>query len=132
MEDRKANRRRRLWLQAGNTLARDPTARIACPTCGRGVLVVSDVRIMDETRVERWMRCDTCGSANTMLMTLEQAAGSAFQTQPPRVGGKPSEQETSAGENAEIKAPAKEFDWADSKAVENLVVEAVKAIRKKE
>jgi len=113
-DNREKRRSRSLWLQAGSALARDPTARVACPTCGRGVLVVTDAPVMDGSRIERWMRCDTCGSANTMLMTPEQAAG-ASRVQPPRE-----------------QAPGGEFDWTDSTAVENLVVEAVKSIRKKE
>jgi hypothetical protein len=69
--DADVRRRQRLWIQAGIALGQDPSARIVCPNCGTGVLVVTDEPIWDGSHIERWMRCDHCGAANTAIVALE-------------------------------------------------------------
>jgi hypothetical protein len=107
------------WIEAGHLLARDPSARIACPSCGRGVLVVSDETIPDGRHVERWMRCNACGRANTILLTFEQASHrpSASTSWLVKTGGGVFANQT--------------FDWTDKASVEDLVKRAVKSIRGK-
>jgi hypothetical protein len=58
-----------LWAQAGEALAADPTAKVVCPTCGLGVLQVDDRTIWNESRIERWMRCDHCNTANAVILS---------------------------------------------------------------
>jgi hypothetical protein len=111
MDNREAAAVSRAWIEAGSLLARDRSARIVCPSCGRGVLIVSDEPTPDGTHVERWMRCNACGNANTILLTLGQGSGA--------VGEKASGQSADGG-----------FDWTDKRAVEDLVKRAVKSLRK--
>jgi transcription elongation factor Elf1 len=57
------------WLEVGQILARDPTAKVACPVCGQSTIVVTDVRsATDPTRFERHMRCSNCGASNILLI----------------------------------------------------------------
>ena len=69
----------RAWIEAGKLVSTDPSARIACPSCGRGVLIVSDELLPDGAHVDRWMRCNACGIANALFMTLDQASGRAYR-----------------------------------------------------
>jgi hypothetical protein len=47
------------WIEAGEILARDPKAIVACPKCGQGTLHLIDVRV-DPTTVARDIQCLTC------------------------------------------------------------------------
>lgn len=71
--------RRRLerWIDAGRILAQDPSAKVVCPECDTGVLMVQDGYAPDGVRFERWMRCNVCGHANTMLMRRDEDAGAS-------------------------------------------------------
>ncbi len=103
------------WLEAGRTLANDPSARVVCPNCGLGILKVSDVSIWNGSRVERWMRCDYCGTANTMLMTSAHATG-----QDP---AEPKHEPTRCCSDKPV------LQTDDPSLVDQLVVDAVKANR---
>jgi DNA-directed RNA polymerase subunit RPC12/RpoP len=61
-------------------LAKDPTASVLCPSCGKRDLVVEDMPLKwvgpEALRIEwstphfeRWMRCPECGAKNHALMS---------------------------------------------------------------
>jgi hypothetical protein len=56
------------WVQAGITLAKDPTARVLCPTNADADLVVYDIDL-GPTHIERVFTCPKCGARNFMRMT---------------------------------------------------------------
>jgi hypothetical protein len=47
------------WIEAGEILARDPKAAVACPKCGQKTLHLIDVRV-DPINVGRDIQCLTC------------------------------------------------------------------------
>ena len=104
-------RYRRGWIAAAHALAQDPSARLTCPSCGRGVLVVRDEPISSGARVERWMRCNACRATNTLLITPDQASGKAASSTPSDT--------------------AKETKETGESEFRDLVIEAVKSMRKK-
>jgi hypothetical protein len=116
----KARQQMRLWIDAGKTLAQDPTARVVCPSCGLGTLDVHDQVVWKGERVERWMRCDYCSVANSLLMTPSDA------------GIHPSSSAGSLHEkNDDQSGASQSVDWCDQKAIDRLVVEAVKLNKEK-
>lgn len=112
-----------LWLDAGKTLAQDPSARVVCPSCGLGILQVRDEIVWNGERIERWMKCDNCGKANTLLLTPDQVANA------PTSNATESSEAANAAEKNDRNA---QFDWSDSDAVKQLVIDAVKSNKKKE
>ena len=50
---------RKAWLQAGRTLALDPTQSVDCPSCGNATLVVRNLP-SDDNCVERHIVCPAC------------------------------------------------------------------------
>jgi hypothetical protein len=67
-DSQEGRRYRQGWMAAGTVLGQDPSATVTCPSCGIGILVVTDAMFSDGSGVERWMRCNVCRHANTMLM----------------------------------------------------------------
>jgi len=55
------------WIEAGKTLAANPDAKVKCPCCGTAFLSVQDVPA-GHTKIERHLRCPTCGAYNAILM----------------------------------------------------------------
>lgn len=49
------------WIEAGEILAKDPTAIVICPACGKGRLLVKDEPISGLDAVDRYLVCDNCG-----------------------------------------------------------------------
>jgi len=66
MDSAEAQRYRKGWLAAGIALGHDPSATVTCPSCGSGILIVTDATFPGG--LERWMRCNVCRQANTLLM----------------------------------------------------------------
>jgi|JI10StandDraft_1071094.scaffolds.fasta_scaffold42332_2 predicted RNA-binding Zn-ribbon protein involved in translation (DUF1610 family) len=64
------NDRWKEWASAGKTLAADPTAKVLCPECYQGFLVVED-RYPESSvdKFERCLQCPKCGKLNILLMT---------------------------------------------------------------
>lgn len=50
---------RNAWLQAGRTLALDPTQSVTCPSCGNATLVVENLP-SDDKCIERHIFCPVC------------------------------------------------------------------------
>lgn len=58
---------RRRWITAAATLAKDPTARVLCPTRGDDYLSVEDVPYdADPTMFARYLRCPKCGAVEVL------------------------------------------------------------------
>jgi hypothetical protein len=59
------------WIEAAKILAVDPTAIVRCPERGDGVLRIHDELFAhDETMMERYLVCDTCGARNALRMKV--------------------------------------------------------------
>ncbi len=56
------------WIDALKTLAVDREARVRCPERDDGWLTVIDVPCYGDTKIERYMTCDSCGARNVALM----------------------------------------------------------------
>lgn len=54
------------WIEAGETLAKDPTAIVICPECEKGRLIVKDEPILGLDAVDRYLICDNCGKYNVI------------------------------------------------------------------
>jgi hypothetical protein len=62
----------RKWREAANILAKDPTAKVKCPECGVGNLLVKDVLIEGQRKLDRYMQCDSCSKWNVMTMDIPE------------------------------------------------------------
>lgn len=59
---------RQKWIQAGVLLAKERNARVECPTCGIGILEVSDQSHPDELGVvDRYLTCPSCGAREVLV-----------------------------------------------------------------
>lgn len=67
------------WISVAKRISADKSARVVCPECNNGILIVTDEIILNGSHVERWMRCNTCGKANTLLMTREQVTNGSVE-----------------------------------------------------
>lgn len=57
------------WIEAGKILAVNPDAQVMCPRFLDAYLEVQDVRFPDDPeKLERIMRCPTCGAMNILLL----------------------------------------------------------------
>jgi len=70
----------RRWIEAAKVLASDPSQIVRCPDRDDGVLIVEDVVSSDPTRMERYLRCETCGAWNVMRMRVPGAKAPADET----------------------------------------------------
>lgn len=59
------------WIEAGKTLAVDPSAQVMCPVCGKGYLVVTDVPWKDGLHLDRHMQCPDCGARNVLTKLVK-------------------------------------------------------------
>ena len=58
---------RQEWIRVAAALGRDPTLRLPCPSCGKGVLEVEDIMYeVDPTLMSRTLRCPSCGQTETL------------------------------------------------------------------
>lgn len=56
------------WVEAAKILGADPTAKVRCPRHDDDFLEVIDVPLPGRPgRVERHLRCPTCGAYNSIL-----------------------------------------------------------------
>jgi hypothetical protein len=60
------------WVEAGKTLAVDPSAVVRCPERDDGILLVHDEVISGGEMMERYMVCETCGARNILLMRIKR------------------------------------------------------------
>jgi hypothetical protein len=60
------------WRDAANVLAKDRHAKVKCPECGIGHLLVKDVRIKGQNKLDRYMQCDNCSLYNVMTMGIPE------------------------------------------------------------
>ena len=53
------------WLDAAQILGKDKNAKVQCPSCGIGILIVRDEEF-DETQIDRYLICNNCGKWNVI------------------------------------------------------------------
>jgi hypothetical protein len=56
------------WLEAAKVLSKDVTAKISCPECSKGVLLVKDEEIDDWNKIDRYLICNNCGRWEVITM----------------------------------------------------------------
>lgn len=58
------------WIEAGKSIATDPSIKILCPVCQKVYLKVRDIpNENNPSEVERQMLCDKCGAFNALRLT---------------------------------------------------------------
>jgi DNA-directed RNA polymerase subunit RPC12/RpoP len=72
MVDDKTKERFRKWGEAANILAKNPTAKVRCPECSIGYLIVKDVLVESQNKLDRYMQCDNCSSYNVITMEIPE------------------------------------------------------------
>lgn len=66
----------RKWIEAGNCVAKNPTAEVRCPVDpSHGNLVVTDHYVAGATTFERVMQCPKCSARNVLRMTYSKTSG---------------------------------------------------------
>jgi rubredoxin len=63
-----ANDERDRWIEAAKA-AVDVSARITCPRCRKGMLLIEDERV-DATHQDRHLRCPDCGAHESIFMRI--------------------------------------------------------------
>jgi hypothetical protein len=64
------------WVEAACVLAKDPDAKVKCPSCERAILEVHDVPYEKEPAVfERYLTCHACGARNVMRINRGKDEG---------------------------------------------------------
>ena len=61
------------WIKAASALAENPHLQVLCPSCGLAFLNVEDEKV-DETHVDRHMRCSNCGAHEAVFKRLESTS----------------------------------------------------------
>lgn len=54
---------RQRWIDAALILGSDPSAKVACPACGDGLLTVEDRPTSSDYYPDRVLRCDKCSES---------------------------------------------------------------------
>lgn len=70
MVDEKTHAWFRGWREAANILAINSKAKVKCPECGIGTLLVKDVLVKEQNKLDRYMQCDNCSQWNVMTMEI--------------------------------------------------------------
>jgi len=60
------------WIEAATVLITNPYSQVLCPSCGLAFLTVEDERV-DETHIDRHLKCPNCGAHETVLKRVEKA-----------------------------------------------------------
>ena len=58
--------KRELWVKAAILLSKNPKAKVLCPECQIGYLIVRDEPIEGWDKIDRYMICDNCGEFNIL------------------------------------------------------------------
>lgn len=58
------------WIEAGKSIATDPTIKVLCPVCQKTYLQVMDISNENNpSEIERQMLCNKCGAFNALRLT---------------------------------------------------------------
>lgn len=60
--------KREEWIFAAKKLIKNPEEKVICPQCKEGVLRISDVKISEIKKTDRYLICDSCGHYNVITM----------------------------------------------------------------
>jgi transcription elongation factor Elf1 len=58
------------WREAAKIFAKDVNAKVICPECGIGHLMVKDELVEAQKKLDRYMICDNCGRYNVMTIEI--------------------------------------------------------------
>ena len=58
------------WLEAAKIFATNPHAKITCPECNVGEIVIKDEISKDQKKLDRYLVCNSCGKWNVITMSL--------------------------------------------------------------
>jgi hypothetical protein len=72
MPDDKTEKWFKKWRDAANILGKDPTAKVKCPECNNGHLLVKDVIIEKWNKLDRYMQYDSCSLYNVLTMEIPE------------------------------------------------------------
>jgi hypothetical protein len=70
MPDDKTENWLKQWREAANILAKDVNAKVICPECGIGHLMIKDELVESQNKLDRYMYCDNCGKWNVMTIAI--------------------------------------------------------------
>jgi transcription elongation factor Elf1 len=59
------------WVAAAEQLAKDVSALVTCPSCGKATLVTRDERVWESSQTERIFECKVCGKYGSVLVANE-------------------------------------------------------------
>jgi hypothetical protein len=54
------------WIEAAKILRSNASAKVECPECKKGVLIVKDESISGWNKIDRYMICSNCGKWNVL------------------------------------------------------------------
>jgi hypothetical protein len=72
MVDNKTEEWFKKWRDAANILANDIDAKVKCPECNIGYLIVKDVLVESQNKLDRYMQCDNCSRWNVITMDIPE------------------------------------------------------------
>jgi hypothetical protein len=59
----------KMWIEAAKILEKDPLAKVQCPECKVGTLIIKDEPLDARgDRIDRYLICDNCGKWNVITM----------------------------------------------------------------
>ena len=62
------------WLEAAKILSNDVSAKIKCPECNQGILIVKDEEMIEWNKIDRYLICDNCGKWNVITMNNSRSS----------------------------------------------------------
>ena len=64
------NEKLKRWLDALKEFEINPNAKIICPECNKGILILKDEPIKNTNKIDRYIICDSCGKWNVATKSL--------------------------------------------------------------
>ncbi len=61
------------WIEAARALIQDKTAKVICPECMNGILIIKDEEIKEWDKIDRYLICNNCGKWNVITMSKGSA-----------------------------------------------------------
>ena len=58
------------WVEAAKIFAENPKARVKCPECNVGELMVEDVIVKEYNKMDRYIKCNSCGKWNVLTRSI--------------------------------------------------------------
>jgi len=58
------------WIEAAKILEKNATAKVKCPECNTGELMVKDEFAPGKNKLDRYLICNHCGNWNVITMSF--------------------------------------------------------------